>query len=801
MDEEAQKRNTDCVYYLASPLTCKKGISCEFRHSETARMNPRDCYYWINSTCRNPNCSFRHPPLEGKPVSSLPPQTSATAAATAPAASTASMPAAALAGKSKTPCYFFPQGHCVKGDKCPFMHGPSLQSSTDAATQQKPPKAPQGESVQASNKPVVLLKTYGTNITKQTTLDNVEKRFGGQNYAQPISSKAPAVPAHEAPQIVKELERARVPENLGTINPYRNEKVLGSRKSRVTLFSDTRDEFLSSVDRLHDMQGLVEKSRQGQPGRKQSQHENERSHPLQAADHRYQNGSRSDAWWKNESPSLDGDGSDQSIQREDGEYSPHLGNRGRTKVFDDSTGYVSKASKSYGQAGSDSVPPQHRQPRYQQHREQQMCHGSDYNGSMEHTKHHNFSSSARSSSRDGQRMISEGYTSSVDLRDHLMKRRRDDRGHYPGSESLPRRGPPDMVDTSHINQRRDENLIQKDHQGRASYRGADYRGSKRPRLDGGASPDGRSSRAMPMRRLGPGRSPDRALSLGSPKHPVLDDFRGEVRERGRDRYASKTAPVSDVRSHLTSSKSVRSEYVKEESGFAAPKSLAQIKAEKMGEAESHVRIVEGRGHRGKRLEGSAKFTDERSSIPANNEDSIASTSRFKRSHADSTSTGKRESAFEDKSTISEDFEGPKPLSLLLKGKKRVEPGDDVEEGMAELEKTEDLTTDLHREVEDGEVRDEEDGWKDDHSHYSDSPMAPLQEQVVSRLASDTNMEKLLEEGHSQGVDEAHDDMGSSEDEMRLGVEMGQTISGDEDYGMDDDDDEDDFAKKLGGFFS
>lgn len=799
MDEEAQKRNTDCVYFLASPLTCKKGNSCEFRHSEAARMNPRDCWYWIHSTCRNPNCSFRHPPLEGKPVSSLPPQTSATAAATVPPASTASMPAAALSSKSKTPCYFFSQGHCAKGDKCSFMHGPSLPSSMDAGTQQKPPKAPHAEAVQPSNKPVVVLKGYSSNVAKQTTQDNSEKRSVGHNDTQPVSLKAPTISAQEAPQIVKELERARVPESTVTTNPYRSEKVSASRKSRVSLFSDTQEEFL---DRRHDMRGPVEKSRQGQPGRKQqqqSQHEIEGPHSIQAADHRYQNGSRSDIWWRNESSSLDGDGSDQSIQREDGEYSPRQGSRGRVRVFDDLTGYALKTTKSYGQAGSESAPLQHRQPRYQQHREQQMHHGTDYNGSTEHTRHHGFPSSARTSARDGQRMLSEG---NVDLRDHLLKRRRDDRGPYPRSESLPRRGPLDVVDSPHINQRRDENLIQQDQQGRATYRRADYRGVKRPRHDGGASPDGRP-RGSPIKRFGPGKSPDRALSLGSPnRHPILDYSRGEERERGRDRYVSKTDPISDVRSHLTSSKSVRSEYSKEDSGFTGPKSLAQIKAEKMVEAESDVRVAEVHAHKGKYVEGSGKVIDARSFVPTKNQDSAASTSRLKRSRADSTSIGKTESSFDYNAAISEDFEGPKPLSLLLKEKQKMESGDSVEEGMRLRKKAEDSMNDLHRDMEDGEVRDEEDEWKDDHSHYTDSPIAALQEEVVlrSRLASDSNMEETLEEGHSQGVHEAQNDMGSSEEEMRLGVEIGQTMSGDEDYGLDDDDD-DDFAKKLGGFFS
>ncbi|CAK9147139.1 unnamed protein product, partial [Ilex paraguariensis] len=61
MEEELKKRNTDCVYFLASPLTCKKGAACEYRHSEIARLNPRDCWYWLSGSCLNPTCAFRHP--------------------------------------------------------------------------------------------------------------------------------------------------------------------------------------------------------------------------------------------------------------------------------------------------------------------------------------------------------------------------------------------------------------------------------------------------------------------------------------------------------------------------------------------------------------------------------------------------------------------------------------------------------------------------------------------------------------------------------------------------------------------
>ncbi|XP_008776702.2 zinc finger CCCH domain-containing protein 32-like [Phoenix dactylifera] len=126
-EEEALKRNTDCVYFLASPLTCKKGTECEYRHSEGARVNPRDCWYWLNGNCLNPRCTFRHPPLDGLfgipgTTSGLAPIPSQTVALTHVPATNG--PASYNLNKSNVPCYYFQKGHCLRGDKCPFMHGP-----------------------------------------------------------------------------------------------------------------------------------------------------------------------------------------------------------------------------------------------------------------------------------------------------------------------------------------------------------------------------------------------------------------------------------------------------------------------------------------------------------------------------------------------------------------------------------------------------------------------------------------------------------------------------------------------------
>lgn len=117
MEDDLQKSNTDCVYFLASPLTCKKGRECEYRHSESARLNPRDCWYWLSGNCLNPACVFRHPPLDGQPEGSYEPVNLHSHVSVA-------------AGKTNVPCYFFHNGYCMKGDKCQYLHGSNEILST-----------------------------------------------------------------------------------------------------------------------------------------------------------------------------------------------------------------------------------------------------------------------------------------------------------------------------------------------------------------------------------------------------------------------------------------------------------------------------------------------------------------------------------------------------------------------------------------------------------------------------------------------------------------------------------------------
>ncbi|CAL9076038.1 unnamed protein product [Musa acuminata var. zebrina] len=119
---EALKRNVDCFYFIASPTTCTKGSKCEYRHSEGARFNPKDCLYWLKGNCLNPRCTFRHRPLEslfGNPrAMAVPAEPSSSTAV-----QVAERPPPNNINRNTTPCYFFMKGKCLKGDECPFRHG------------------------------------------------------------------------------------------------------------------------------------------------------------------------------------------------------------------------------------------------------------------------------------------------------------------------------------------------------------------------------------------------------------------------------------------------------------------------------------------------------------------------------------------------------------------------------------------------------------------------------------------------------------------------------------------------------
>lgn len=202
-EDEALKRNTDCVYFLASPLTCKKGDDCEYRHSEEARMNPRDCWYWLNGNCLNPKCGFRHPPLDG--LVGTPVATSVKSSLPPVPVTSAQFPAAKASGytpvKQNTPCYYYQQGLCLKGDRCAFMHGSQpinhvtlqLPVQKPVAPQLPVPKpAPSVTETQTSKKPVWSLDK----CNQQKNMSH--QSFFHETVEKPVEVSLPAKPLVKA---------------------------------------------------------------------------------------------------------------------------------------------------------------------------------------------------------------------------------------------------------------------------------------------------------------------------------------------------------------------------------------------------------------------------------------------------------------------------------------------------------------------------------------------------------------------------------------------------------------------------
>ncbi|EFJ28110.1 hypothetical protein SELMODRAFT_441325 [Selaginella moellendorffii] len=179
-EDVALKKNTDCVYFLASPLTCKKGEECEFRHSEAARINPRDCWYWVSGSCLNRDCPFRHPPLEaGNPTPGQ------------------QQPAS---NKGRTPCYFFIQGYCAKGDRCPFLHGVPKPTTTAPPELEVPPRS----EAAIPSKPSLTAQKPSVDIQLQAIAAVPEARPAPPSQvAKPAGVFQVAKPAAAATQVAK----------------------------------------------------------------------------------------------------------------------------------------------------------------------------------------------------------------------------------------------------------------------------------------------------------------------------------------------------------------------------------------------------------------------------------------------------------------------------------------------------------------------------------------------------------------------------------------------------------------------
>ncbi|TQD69952.1 hypothetical protein C1H46_044514 [Malus baccata] len=136
--------------YTSGPLS-HRGSECEYRHSEYARVNPRDCWYWLNGSCLNLKCAFRHPPLDGllgsPAANSAGPSLPLSHPGVTP--TTPATHAAYNLSKQAVPCIFFQKGQCLKGEKCAFSHGPNPMASSKFL---QTPAAPHGTEPSGLNK-------------------------------------------------------------------------------------------------------------------------------------------------------------------------------------------------------------------------------------------------------------------------------------------------------------------------------------------------------------------------------------------------------------------------------------------------------------------------------------------------------------------------------------------------------------------------------------------------------------------------------------------------------------------------
>uniref|UniRef100_A0A8I7BHW7 C3H1-type domain-containing protein n=1 Tax=Hordeum vulgare subsp. vulgare TaxID=112509 RepID=A0A8I7BHW7_HORVV len=130
-----------------------QGSECEYRHSDAARVNPRDCWYWFNGNCANAKCSFRHPPLDdmlGAPATPRAPQQPAPQVP---------VPAKAVppngTAKPVVPCYYFQKGMCAKGNLCTFSHGPQFAGNPALQLKNSNSWTKANNSPQQSTTPVV----------------------------------------------------------------------------------------------------------------------------------------------------------------------------------------------------------------------------------------------------------------------------------------------------------------------------------------------------------------------------------------------------------------------------------------------------------------------------------------------------------------------------------------------------------------------------------------------------------------------------------------------------------------------
>ncbi|KAJ7216103.1 hypothetical protein O6H91_Y472000 [Diphasiastrum complanatum] len=759
-DDAAKKKKTDCVYFLASPLTCKKGNECEFRHSENARVNPRDCRFWLLGNCLHRDCPFRHPPLDGRPVAPTP---------------SVGVPAG-VTNKGRVPCYYYSQGFCAKGDKCAFMHGTPIVPNVQAPLSQKHSKLANLNGSEVNDK--LLTKTEADACSL--------KRSPGSK----VEPKLTSYPV----------------------------ETLHSDKAEPLEVKD--DCFEGSLT----IQNGLSKARLGQEssGSDSSKAQHRQAYP---AEGRHENSREPEDMLEASSPPFDvlvDDGPDQLLYAEDGEYHSNREyplDSGQGIYREDTDEFDYQYLELYGHEGGQyghehyedyehrgEFEPDH--PRYAH-----QSYNDDFPDQVDHRRgamksEYLFNQQVgRDKIRHSVERESRRITGVNDLRNHIVQRRRQEKSaeNRPWRDFLERS--PTIFRTQRLPEgRRSEHALHYkdqlfDQVERASDRRSLHKNSRlnkrisrRLRHDTVSDPSAHSTE-----------------KLITAKHQTYNEHEhGRVGGRLKGRIKMNTLINHSVESGAVQQapESRNSEVPKEVSDFVGPKSLAQIRAEKRKTGDEDTTEVT-------ELPTLSKSVINGTSIGISSR-SGSSGSQLALTSRDATLRDVEPSDSHDFKVAA--FEGPKPLSALLKSKRKGNLESDIKPDNFPREKVRRRIT--HRPMLDEPTSFMSTASMDRHfdSEMEEKPYsipsskASIMEKASSddrKYAESFSKEMRIKScsadaksdlasyryGGPQHLNDDLDDISMTESGVNTFVP-----SDTDDYGVDYEED-DDFAKKLGGFFS